>query len=340
MENVKELIEKNYEIPVFESEKIKNAYKIKTDKEYLCFKSSNYDYEQFKFIISAIEYLYDRGFKGILPPFKTKEGANFIKTDNGYGYLCSWIDSREADFKNPIELKMCLDTLGELHLSSRGFKVDFHAKGRDLFGRWIKRFKKRCDELLYFKALIKSKDKISDFDSIYLRYFDIHYKQGLKSVKDLENSNYFDVMEKHKSQSGICHHDTANHNFLITSNLNMYMIDFDYCILDSHLHDLSSIIIRNLKYGNWDFDILDFILSIYCEKIPVSRDEIYLMFCFMEFPQDFWQVGLQYYVEKQPWDEDFFVRKLKRIAEDSKERMCFLKDFEQRLKEGQYGDFS
>ncbi|QCX33434.1 CotS family spore coat protein [Caloramator sp. E03] len=340
MDGIKELIQNNYKIEVYEIEKIKNAFRIKTDNEYMCFKSSNYDIDQFRFIVSAIDYLYKRGFEGVLPPIKTKNGENFIKVNEGYGYLCKWIDSREADFKNPVELKMCVNTLSNLHIASMGFKIDFYIKNRNYYGKWIKRFKKRCDELLYFKALIKSKDKLSDFDNIYLKYFDSHYRQGLKAIKDLEESKYFEIMERHKELSYLCHHDTANHNFLITSNLDMYMIDFDYCILDTNLHDLSSIIIRNLKYGNWDFEILDFILSVYYEKIPISNDEIYLIFCFMQFPQDFWQVGLQYYVEKQPWEEEFFLRKLKRIVEDSKERMSFLREFEQRLKEGQYGDFS
>lgn len=333
MEDLKKLIKNSYGIETIEMEKIKNVYKIKTQDGLRCLKFSKYDWEQFRFIISAIQYLLDKDFKSVLPFYNTLDGECFIKLEGGYAFMCDWIESRVANFKNPIELKMCIETLSSLHILSKGFTPP-QVKGRNYYGRWIKKFKKRCEELLYFKALIKSKDAISEFDSIYLKYFDAHYRQGLKAVRDLEGSKYFIIMEKHKSFSGFCHHDTANHNFLIADEKKIYMIDFDYCIMDSHLHDISSLIIRNLKHGNWNFYTLDYVLDIYTRNIYIDDDELYLIFCFMEFPQDFWQIGLQYYVEKQPWEEEFFLRKLNRIVLDSVDRMDFIRDLETSFLEG------
>ena len=333
MESLKNLLEGNYGIQVIDCEKIKNVYKVKTKDGYKCFKYSKYNEGQFSFIISALEHLRMEGFDRILEPNETLDGNKYVKFQEGFGYMCDWIDSREANFRNPVELKLCLETLAKLHISSRGFTYPEKLKGRSIYGKWAKRFQKRCDELLYFKALIADKDKPTEFDYVYLKYFDIHYRQALKAIKDLQESKYLEIMQKHKRLSGFCHHDTANHNFLITGDCSIYMIDFDYCIYDSHLHDLASIIIRNLKYGNWNLEVVDFILEVYGEIIPISREEIEIIMCFMEFPQDFWQVGLQYYVEKQPWAEEFFIRKLGRITADSKERMEFLEEFKTGLSE-------
>lgn len=324
MENLKKTIEQNYGIEAIELEKIKNVYKVKTDRGYKCFKISKYGIEQFNFIICAIQHLLDKGFSEILPFNLTKEGDRFIKLSEGYGFLIDWVDSREADFKNPIDLKMCVDTLAKLHLTSRGFNFGLGAKGRRYLGKWPIKFQKRCDELLYFKAIIKSKENLTEFDNIFLKNFDFNYKQALKSIKDIKESNYMEIMERHKDHYEFCHHDTANHNFLITPDFKMYMIDFDYCIIDTHIHDLASIIIRNLKHGNWNFETLEYILDAYNESITVYDDELQSIFYFMEFPQDFWQVGLQYYVEHQPWEEEFFMRKLNRIVKDSKEKAEFL----------------
>lgn len=328
MESIKEIVESNYNFKVNDVKQIKNAYKISTNEGNKCLKFSKYDLGQYKFIMESIGYLIKNGYESVLPPYITKSGENFIKLPWGYGYLCDWIDSREADFKNPVELKMCVDALSNLHYLSRGFTAPKESRGRNYYGKWLKRFKKRCDELLYFKALIKSKDNITEFDKCYLKYFDIHYKQALKTISDIEGSKYFEIMEEHKKLSSICHHDSANHNFLITKDLNIYLIDFDYCILDTHIHDLASIIIRNMKYGHWSMYTMEFILEIYTNKIPINEDERYLIFCFMEFPQDFWQIGLQYYVEKQSWGEDFFLKKLHRIVEDCRDRMEFIKELE------------
>jgi len=334
LEDVMRLIEENYGIEVEGIEKIKNVYKVKTKEGYKCLKASKYDFGQFQFIIACIKYLLDKGFEAVLPFCSARNGKSFIEFNTGYAFLCEWVESREANFKNPIELKMCIETLSSLHLMSRGFTPPPETRGRNYYGRWMDKFKKRCDELLYFKALIKSKDKISEFDSIYQRHFDSHYRQGLKTIKDIEGSKYIQIMDKHKVLKGFCHHDTANHNFLITGDSRVYMIDFDYCVMDSYLHDLTSIIIRNLKHGNWNFYTFDYILDIYSKNIYIDDDELYLIFCFMEFPQDFWQVGLQYYVEKQPWGEEFFIKKLNRIVGDSVDRMEFLRDFETSFLEG------
>ncbi len=336
MEELKNRLQREYHIEIGSMEKIKNSYRLSTPQGFMCFKESRYDQSQFQFIISSIEHVLSNGFQSALPFYETAEGRSFIKTDKGYGFMCSWINSREADFKNPVELRLCLSTLAQFHLCSRGAAQE--APGcRSLLGKWIERFKKRCDQLLYFKALISLKEKKSQFDSIYLRSFDLHYRQALKTIRDLENSSYLTLMEEQGKLMELCHHDTANHNFLITPDCSMFMIDFDYCIKDSHLHDLASIVIRNMKYGNWNTETLEFVLEGYTAWIPVSEEELYTVFCFMEFPQDFWQIGLQYYVEKQPWEEDFFIRKLSRLVEDSRERMEFLKEFEAMFLEGYNG---
>ena len=83
--------------------------------------------------------------------------------------------------------------------------------------------------------------------------------------------------------SGFCHHDTANHNFLITSELKIYLIDFDYCIFDTYLHDLGSIIIRNLKYGNWKLEKMEYILNIYNENIQLQKKSYILYFVLWNF---------------------------------------------------------
>lgn len=330
MSELSRLIEKSYDCKVKEIEKIKNAYRISTEDGFKCFKASKYDLDQFEFIINAISHLTNAGFKNIMKIHPTIDNKKYIELDRGYGFLCDWVDSREANFDNPVELKMCVETLSKLHLASRGF-LPLNCYGyRNQYGKWISKFKRRCDELLYFKALIMDKNINSEFDSIYLKYFESSYKQGLKTIRDLEGSKYYSIMEEHNKLSGFCHHDTANHNFLITADLDIYLIDFDYCIYDTHLHDLSSIIIRNLKYGNWDMDTLEFILDVYGNNIQINAEERYLIFCFMEFPQDFWQIGLQYYVEKQAWEEEFFLRKLLRIVNDSRERFEFLSELEGR----------
>ena len=52
------------------------------------------------------------------------------------------------------------------------------------------------------------------------------------------------------------------------------------------------------------------------------------MAAFMEFPQEYWQLGIQYYWEKKQWDEEVFINKLNKIYEDRDEKYEFIQDFE------------
>ena len=47
----------------------------------------------------------------------------------------------------------------------------------------------------------------------------------------------------------------------------------------------------------------------------------------LEFPQDYWQVGIQYYWEGPLKSEDFFIKKLNKINEDNEEKQEFIQEF-------------
>lgn len=148
-----------------------------------------------------------------------------------------------------------------------------------------------------------------------------------QALQHLGESNYYIKMTKEMRGRGFCHHDFAHHNVLIGADNKVTIIDFDYTILDTHLHDLASLLIRRMKNGKWDLENAKFILDAYDSVYRVEGDDIPIMAAFMEFPQDYWQVGIQYYWEQQPWGEEFFLKKLTRIIEDKEEKQEFINEF-------------
>lgn len=323
-------IEQNYGISVRRVEKIKNAYKLDTVDGLKCFKYSRYDPRQYEFILGALEHLQERGFRHMLPPIPLKDGRRHIEFEKGSGYLCDWIPAREAVFSDPGDLRQCIECLGELHLASEGFDYRYSCGNRNLYGKWPARFLHRCEDLLRFKAMIEKKDPASrgEFDRLYRNEIDECYKLGLKVSRSLERSCYQEIMGIHRQISRFCHHDTANHNFLITQDNEIYLIDFDYCIYDSNLHDIGSFLIRNLRHGCWSMERAKMILQLFAAHQELTKAELELLSLFISFPQDFWQIGLQYYVERQQWDEEVFLKRLHRILEDSDRRGAFIKQLE------------
>ena len=82
-----------------------------------------------------------------------------------------------------------------------------------------------------------------------------------------------------------------------------------------------------MKDGKWNNKTGDLIINNYREVLEVTDDELKIMKYFIMFPQSFWQIGLQYYWEQQPWNEEVFINKIFRYLEDVEYREIFLDEY-------------
>ena len=326
-DEIKYVVLNKYGLVAEEVEKVKNVYKITTKDGTYCLKVVRYDFGHFLFILGAIKHLQNNGFKSILEIIKTIDDEEFIAIDGGYAYLTEWIEARQCSYSNPLDLVIAASKLAELHKKSEGFTLTYGMNPRIGWLRWIEIFETRIKEIESFKEIIFRKGKLTDFDKLYLEIMDGEIDKAASSIYNLRNSNYFNRMKKELPKNGFCHHDYANHNVLIEKDGKVIIIDFDFCILDTSLHDLGSLLIRKMKNGKWHLDNARLILDSYTAVNPIERSDIKILSGFIEFPQDYWQVGIQYYFEKQPWEEDFFMHKLLRVEEDREDKSDFIEEF-------------
>lgn len=327
IDNIREIVKNNYNIDICEIEKVKNVYKIQTNQKELCLKVIKYELPHFLFILGAIKHLQYNEFEKIPEIIKTKDLLDYIKLENCHAYLTPWVDARESNYDNPVDIINAAVKLAELHIKSKGFEVAGYMKPRVGWFKWIETYKTRKEEILDFKKRIDSKEEHTDFDSLYLEAMEEELERCNIAIENLIQSDYLIKMKDEISLKGFCHHDFAHHNVLVEKNGDINLIDFDYTILDSHLHDLSSFLIRRMKNGKWDLNNALQLLDAYNSIYRVEGNDIPIMCAFMEFPQDYWQVGIQYYWEKQPWGEDFFLKKLSKIYEDREEKQDFIDEF-------------
>lgn len=320
-------LSKTYDIEMSDITPVKNVMRISTKSGDKCLKKIKYDEPQFLFVLSAMEHLLKNRFSKILPFVPSADGALYFRFESNFYYMTEWINSRECDYSNPVELRMASVSLAELHESSKNFNPGAGAGERIAWGRWESKFGKRIRDMQSFKDIIDSKKTLTYFDRLYRENIDYFIGQGISSIEHLNGTKYLQLMADEMKKKSFCHHDYAHHNVLISSDFKLYLIDFDYCICDTRIHDLSSLIIRNLRHGNWDMEKARFIIDCYCKKGYLTEDEVPVMNAFMEFPQDFWQVGLQYYVEKLKWEEDHFNKRLERVIDDIPDRQLFLNEF-------------
>ena len=324
---IKSYIEKNYSLNIDNVEKVKNSYKVVTKDGGYCLKVIKYQFSHFYFIFSAMRHLQRKGFTAIPEFVKNKDDKEYGELDGRYVYLTRWIPSRDSNYNNPLELAMIAEELSKLHQYSRGFTLENKMKPRIAWFSWPHVFETRKNEILDFKNRINQKMHKSAFDLLYLDNVQKEVERAEKSVRGLQKNNYVKVMEKEVFTRGFCHHDYAHHNILIDDCKKINIIDFDYCILDSHLHDLCSLLIRAMKDGKWEDKKSDLILNGYKRNMEIRKDELPIMREFIRFPQAFWQIGLQVYWEQQPWGEEFFRNKLEKYLEDCENREKFINSY-------------
>lgn len=327
LSQVAELISDFYELDASDIEKIKNVYKVKVSDNFYCLKTINYEYGHFLFILSAIKHLQSRGFDRIPEIIQNKYVEEYVRFEQGYAYLTPWINARESNYDNPFDLKNAAIKLSELHKYSRGFEITSDMKPRIGWFKWIDKFSERTEDIIRFKDIINEKTVKSEFDKLFVSEADEEIERARTAIENLCHSSYFDKMSKEIYNHGFCHHDYAYHNVLMGSDKKIDIIDFDYCILDSGLHDLGSLLLRAMKNCRWSMDRAIYILDAYSSVNEIENTDIPIMSAFMEFPQDFWQVGLQYYIEKQPWEEKYFEKKLLRYLDDRYEKEDFIEEF-------------
>ncbi|WP_123052689.1 CotS family spore coat protein [Clostridium sp. JN-1] len=325
--DINQVLEKNYDKNVTSIEKVKNVYKICCDDKNYCLKVIKYDFGHFIFILSAIKHLQKNGFKYIPEIIKTNKNKDYVCISGSYAYLTLWVESRHCNYENPIDMIVAASKLAELHDKSFEFEITDDMNPRIGWFKWIETFKTRKSEIFDFRRRILEKENKSQFDIMYLDMIKYQVNIADSSVGNLAKSDYIECMSQDIKNRGFCHHDFANHNILISSNGQINIIDFDYCILDSYLHDVGSLLIRKMKGGNWSINNALFVLDAYNVSNRIKQKHIPILAAFIEFPQDYWQIGIQYYWEKQPWSEETFIKKLKKIYDDDENKQDFVRKF-------------
>jgi len=309
----------------------RNVFRIITQKGMYSLKRVIYSKEEMDFIMSAIEHLKKNGFKNMMEYVRKEDGSIFYEYDGEKYYLTEWVDGRELDYLNPIDLESATHLLTQFHKASQGFEPTVIPDSRNLLGKWPENFRERIYEMneMKFRALLKRGR--TEFDKIYLEFVDMCLEDARRALKLLTDSPYEELVYKAKEEKGFIHHDYAHHNLLQSFDGKLYILDFDYCAVDIRIHDLGSLIIRNMKKTGWDIDKALYIIELYDKEIPISNDELKVLVPFFLFPQDFWQISRQYYIERKDWGDRDYLDKMNTKSQYTISRREFIEEFEKRI---------
>ncbi|MCK4260123.1 MAG: CotS family spore coat protein [Halanaerobiales bacterium] len=321
------LIEKEYEIRVNDFKPLKKAWVLQTNQgsffsKPFCFK----DGSRLRFIDGAMQHLIKQGFDYIIPMERTRKDIPYISYAEDIFFMTPFMNLRQSNYDNPSELAQAARILAGLHLGSHGYEPGSELNPQSFWGLWPRRFKEKIQHLYTFRLQLQHKNNWDIFDQIFTEKYPYYFNQANVALRRLLLTDYNRLMYNEQRFHTICHHDFEYHNLLISPQEQYYVIDFDYLLCDTHLHDLASILIRAGKRSNWKNERGETILSNYHQIYPLRPEEIPVIKAIMFFPQDFWQVAFARYFEKQPWPVDRFARKITQIINHEKERLHYIEN--------------
>jgi CotS family spore coat protein len=310
----------------------RRVWQVKTTAGFKYLKKSKLNRSEIGFINEAQEYLYQRNFNNLPRLALSMYGEPFVTHANSLYIVTDWYFGTELDFSILMDLKQASRFLAEFHIKSAGFKPTHANQQRTCWLTWPHKLEERLEQLQDFRRLATLEKESSVFSRLYLRNFEPFYRQAVSSYQALLHSSYPTVAQVESNNLSFCHHDYSGRNLLRTYQDRLLLVDFDYCLLDLRIHDLINLLVRNLKHNNWRQELCDFILAEYQTISKLTSEEIEVMYVLLCWPQDFWQVGLQYYYEKLPWPNERFIKKLRHKIDYRADRNLFLAEFAKKYK--------
>lgn len=300
---------------------IRSVYLLKTDKGMKVLKKVMYGIDELNFIYESLCYI--RKTYSNIVNFRLSSDENpYVKDETGLYVVLDIIDGRECVFENPVDLKNTSIHLAKLHRAGENIET-FHEK-RFKAGRILEKYEDALTNLKKFKDIASMHVNKRDFDKLYLSYADYYIACVYSAIEAIKKSQY---IKYSRNKYVLCHHDLAHHNIIIDENNDVHFLDFDYSLIDLPMHDLSNITVKAIKQNRWDIDISRTILKHYSEEKLLSKEEKDILYGYLAFPKDFYEISINYYLRNRDWEAEEFLEKLKRKAEYKDDREKFLDNY-------------
>lgn len=303
-------------VNVYDIIPLRKVFVLFTDKGKKILKSTNSTNERIKFISNALDIIRETD-QCVLQYCNNSQGEKITRW-RGTGYvLLDLIEGREANFTNPIEVEWCTKALANFHRASIGIvdKLDSieieENKGKNLIYEQL-------NNLCIINEIERVVNKFNyknEFDLLFLENVAKAKNDLNVSINLLTKSSYIDLYKDDNSKV-LCHLDLAHHNFIINDEI-VNLIDFDYCNINLKIIDLYNFMSKVIKNIAYDKEMLDNILKTYNSINEISDEEIQVLYALLNYPRDFVDITIDYYLKQKSWDEEVFISRFKDKIENN-----------------------
>lgn len=325
MQGMDREITENYGLEVRNLLPWKDSFMAVTPKGRKILRKIAFSPDRIRFVNSAKEHLYSKGFTNIDRYINTLGNEPFFSFDNSFYTLTDYIEGRECSFDSDADLQKASLLLAQLHRASRGYSAKEGLRVQSDLGKLPTYFAKRLEDV---KKLRKQARKGSGrFDSLFLEYADYFCFMGENALNGLCESKYEQLVKRAGESGQFCHHDYTHHNIIVGEN-RLSVTNFDYCCLELRIYDIANLIRRKLRKCNWDAGKAGMIINAYNACEPLDGDELHVLKLMLTFPQKFWRVVNRYYNSRRSWSERSYMAKLQEVIDEAEPHRKFLEAYD------------
>ena len=296
------------------------------NKEYVL-KRVDYKKEDIYFIKYLIDSFKNNGFNRLFDYVKTREGSLYLTYEGSTYCMMEYVQGRECQCSNPIDIAIATRGIGELHIAGRNIQVSMPEKNR--LGKMEEILSNKMQVTKEIQKQVCKFPHFREFDEMFMENVQYYIEQMKNSVKGIKKSSYKELCEDSRYHT-ICHHDLAYHNILINEE-EAFFVDFDYAIRDIKVHDLRNFINKVMKEYFYDIEVAEKILQEYRKINSLDKKEIEVLYYLLMFPEDFYSISAAYYKRLKKWEEGTFIKRFEKKAAFREDREKFLIEFKDRF---------
>jgi CotS family spore coat protein len=252
----------------------------------------------------------------IIPRLVKPESGGYYLWHSGNRYVVTEkLPGRSADYHAAEDLKAAVIAMSKFHQFGRLLLESDPIHWGILQFEPEREWRQRLQEMEICRE-IAIRFQEDSFSRQYLQMWHQFYELAFRVLQTF-STRYLGETKT------ICYHDWAFHNVIIDQG-QAFLIDFDDMIVDHSMHDRVNLISRYLRLHQWSVKSLLTALWNFDHYYHWKKGELKLLGLYLTFPYEYWILGRQYYIEKQPWSRRYFQEQWRRKISFHQERLKVL----------------
>lgn len=242
------------------------------------------------------------------------------QTDGYTWTYTSYIPGRSCRYRDQEEVKKVVRALAEFHYAGSRCKTP------SIPGATYLLWERIYQRIWKFSLLLKKQEELQgEIKQIVSEIGPEFYNQGVYVWNQLSQLPFRERIEREYRKRNLCHRDLASHNWIMDSQGEAWLIDFDAANYDAQIGDLWQISSRILTESHWDESMWETILSTYEDIRPLSDWEKDLLRILIGFPNEFFREMLGVVHGKVGYHQKHSLPYIYRMIEDRKEWMNLIR---------------